>query len=146
MAYCTNCGREVAEEIRFCPHCGKEQAPRVEVIADPQDIADTKVLSILAYLGILVLVTIFAAPKKSVFARYHANQGLILLIVNGIFAVIGAVLGVVGHWSRILAVLLSPVNMAMSAAGIFLAVIGIIHAARGEMKELPVIGKYRILK
>lgn len=34
----------------------------------------------------------------------------------------------------------------MSAAGIFLAVVGIIHAVKGEMKELPVVGKYRILK
>lgn len=146
MAYCTKCGKELAEDIRFCPYCGSEQAPKVEVVADPQDVADTKVLSILAYLGLLVLVTIFAAPKKSVFARYHANQGLILLIVNGILGVAGAVLGVLGELSLVLAILFVPVELAMSAAGVFLAVMGIIHAARGEMKELPIIGKYRILK
>lgn len=110
MAFCTNCGKEINDDVRFCPHCGHEkaEAPKVEVVADPQDIADTKVLSVLAYIGILVLVTIFAAPKKSVYARYHANQGLILLIVNAIFGVTGAILGALGELSLVLAILLSP--------------------------------------
>ena len=43
----------------------------------PQDIAQNKAMAILAYLGILVLIPIFAA-KNSAFAKFHANQGLIL--------------------------------------------------------------------
>ena len=46
---------------------------------DPQDIEKNKFMAILSYLGILVIVPILAA-KESKFARFHANQGLILCI------------------------------------------------------------------
>ena len=46
---------------------------------NPQDIEQNKVMAILAYLGILVLIPLFAA-KESKFARFHTNQGLILCI------------------------------------------------------------------
>ena len=42
-----------------------------------------KVMAILSYFGILVLIPIFAA-KDDAFARYHANQGLVLLIASAI--------------------------------------------------------------
>ena len=48
---------------------------------DPADVNANKVMGVLAYLGILVLIPIFAA-KGSKFARSHANQGLILLILE----------------------------------------------------------------
>ena len=44
---------------------------------DNQDIQNNKIMAILSYFGILVLVPILAA-KESKFARFHANQGLIL--------------------------------------------------------------------
>ena len=43
---------------------------------ESQDIQDNKVMNILAYIGILVLVPIFAA-KNSKVARFSSNQGLI---------------------------------------------------------------------
>ena len=48
---------------------------------DPQDIELNNRLSLLSYLGILVLVPIFLV-KRSRFARFHANQGLVLLIAG----------------------------------------------------------------
>ena len=51
--------------------------------ADPTraDIEQNKVFAILAYLGILFLVPLLAAPQ-SPFARYHTNQGIILFITS----------------------------------------------------------------
>lgn len=46
---------------------------------DPGDIEQNKVMALLSYLGILVLVPLLAA-KELRFARFHANQGLVLLI------------------------------------------------------------------
>ena len=46
---------------------------------DQQDINNNKVMAILAYFGILVLVPILGA-KESKFARFHANQGLVLCV------------------------------------------------------------------
>ena len=27
--YCYNCGKEIAETVKFCPYCGAEQKPSV---------------------------------------------------------------------------------------------------------------------
>jgi uncharacterized membrane protein len=116
------------------------------------DAEQNKVMAILAYLGILVLVPIFAA-KESPFARFHANQGLILFIafigwgiVDGILtALLRAILwSGLGLWS--LYSLGSSVLNLVYLAFTVLAVIGILNAVNGKAKELPFIGKYKLLK
>ena len=105
---------------------------------DPKDAQDNKVMGILAYLGILVLVPILAA-KESPFARFHANQGLLLLIANVAFCIIYYIL-------MFISLTLGMIFSILSIGFIVFIVIGIINAVKGEMKELPIIGKYRILK
>ena len=58
---------------------------------DNDDITKNKAMAILSYLGILVLIPIFAA-KDSKFARYHANQGLVLLITEVAYSIVNAIL------------------------------------------------------
>jgi uncharacterized membrane protein len=100
---------------------------------DQADINSNKVMAILAYLGILVLIPLFAA-KDSKFARFHTNQGLLLLLVAILCGVISRI-PVIGFIGSILGFI----------SGIF-AIIGIVYAIQGKAKELPLIGKYRILK
>ena len=111
-----------------------------------KDAEDNKVMGILAYLGILVFVPILAA-KDSPFARYHANQGLILfvaaIILSVALGVINTILLTISWKLSILSVLLGG---AISVGFLILMIIGIMNAAKGEMKELPYIGKYTILK
>ena len=57
----------MAEELENKP---VENNAQTEVT--PEDVQNNKVFAILAYIGILVLVPIFAA-KESKFARFHAN-------------------------------------------------------------------------
>ena len=59
-----------------------------------KDAQDNKAMGILAYLGILVLVPIFAA-KESPFARFHANQGLVLLIAEAAYGIAVAILSAI---------------------------------------------------
>ena len=61
--------------------------------ADIRDAQDNKVMAILAYFGPVVLVPILAA-RESRFARYHANQGLVLLIACIVFLVL-AIIGII---------------------------------------------------
>lgn len=105
---------------------------------DPKDAQDNKIMGILAYLGILVLVPILAA-KESPFARFHANQGLLLLIANVAFSIIYYIL-------MFISLTVGMIFGILSIGILVLIIIGIINAAKGEMKELPIIGKYRILK
>ncbi len=115
------------------------------ITVDPKDAQDNKVMGILAYLGILVLVPIFAA-KESPFARYHANQGLILLIASFALSIViwivTFVLAMISPNLALIGTLLSIVYLVIP----ILAIIGIINAAKGEAKELPIIGKFQIIK
>lgn len=116
------------------------------------DIEANKGPALLSYFGLLVLVPIFAA-KHSPYARYHANQGLVLFVGMLVWAVIdgavtallrallGNALGLWGMYS------LCGTALNIIYAGFsILAVIGIINVLNERAKELPIIGKYKILK
>lgn len=103
-------------------------------------------MAVLAYFGILVLIPILAA-KESKFARFHANQGLILLITGVAYSIfVQVVIKIVSFISYVLA---SIVGIALGLAWLLLlvlAIIGIINAVKGEFKQLPLIGQFQILK
>ncbi len=98
---------------------------------DPGDVKANKVYAVLAYFGILVLIPILAA-KDSPYARYHSNQGLILFILQIIVIILGRIVGFLGTIGGLITFILF--------------IIGIVNAAQGRAKELPVIGKFRLLK
>ena len=118
---------------------------------DPKDIEQNKTMALLAYFGPLVLVPMLAA-KESKFARFHSNQGLILLIVMIAWAIIYRILMAIfrsilwnsGAWGAysLIGTLLSLVYIIFT----ILAIIGIINSLKGKAKELPIIGKFKILK
>ena len=95
-----------------------------------EDIEKGKLMAVLAYIGPLVFVTIFCA-KDSKFARFHANQGLVLLIVDILVGFLSSI-PVIGWLADVLTFVL--------------IVIGIFNAANGKAKEVPVLGKIRLLK
>ncbi len=112
---------------------------------DQADIQANKIMGILAYLSWLVFIPIFAA-KNSKFARFHANQGLVLLIAEAawgiVYGITSAIMYRIAWW---LGGLFSFVGI-VSLVFVLLMVLGIINASKGKAKELPVIGKIRILK
>ena len=97
---------------------------------DPKSIVDGKVLAIVGYIGILCLLPLLLA-KENPFAKFHGKQGLVLFIGWLIICVVGMV-PVLG-WL---------VAFFGNIAGLVLMIVGIINAAKGEMKELPFIGQY----
>ena len=153
MQYCKKCGAQLEDDAKVCTACGApvEEPAKANDLGnkvaalnntadhtgeyDAQDIEQNKLMGILAYLGILVLIPIFAA-KESKFARFHANQGLILLIC-------GVIVGVLGCIPIIGTFIIGPIG---GLIVFILMIIGIINVANGRAKELPVIGKYTILK
>lgn len=105
---------------------------------DPKDIADNKVMAVLAYLSWLILIPIFAA-RDSKFARFHVNQAIILVIVSFVLSLVAGILTAI-LW--ILGLVFWLVDLAVLA----LMIIGIINAAKGMAKELPLVGKFRLFK
>ena len=162
MAFCGKCGPQMNDSVKFCPSCGNPmEAPAPEQQAqtqqaqaqqsdlsakvtnlnntaditeqfDKDDIEKNKVMGLLAY--ILFFIPLLAA-KDSPFARYHANQGLVLFLA----AILSSVILIIPILGWIIAPILSIVITV-------LAVIGIINALNGKAKELPIIGKFKILK
>ncbi|MGN1249952.1 MAG: zinc ribbon domain-containing protein [Candidatus Spyradocola sp.] len=137
---------------------------------DPEDIELNNRLSLLSYLGILVLIPIFLV-KKSRFAKYHANQGLLLIIANvcvnlAVFLLkliasalvsglgwlllkmgnAGAALTVSTVLGAVVSVIFGLLSFAVTVAVIALLVLGIVNAVKGKAKELPLIGRFRLLR
>ena len=151
MAYCDKCGVQVANDVRFCPACGFklieacEDSDNAKDTTTSYDVESNKAMAVLSYLGILVLVPLLGA-KNSPFARFHTNQGLILCIATILYSVactiINSIVLAISWRLYFITTLLSLVTIVFGV----LAIIGIINAMNGRMKELPVIGRFRILK
>ncbi|MBQ2662032.1 MAG: zinc ribbon domain-containing protein [Clostridia bacterium] len=110
-----------------------------------EDIQQNKVMAILAYFGLLVLVPIFGA-KDSKFARYHANQGLVLFLAAIAYSIATSILTSILIAISWRLAFLSTIFSLVSIAFLVLMVLGIINAANGKAKELPIIGKFKLLK
>lgn len=109
------------------------------------DVQKNKGMAILAYIGILVLIPLFAA-KDSKFARYHTNQGLVLLIVNIAYGILSGVIGALFGRLFFPLTMIPGIFRLLSLAILALMVLGIVNAAKGLAKELPIIGRYKVLK
>lgn len=108
---------------------------------ETEEVDDDKLMGILAYLFILVIIPL-VARKNSKFIRFHTNQGLILLIIE-IFAVaVCNILSIIPYVGLVFSILGYLIDLACVA----LAIIGIINVCNKEEKELPVVGKFKILK
>jgi uncharacterized membrane protein len=91
----------------------------------------------IAVLSYFIFFLPLIMDKDSEFGKYHANQGLNLLILTIAVSILGSIIPFIGLF------LILPVG------GIFcfvLAIMGILNAYKGLMKELPLIGKFRIIK
>ncbi|MBO4407433.1 MAG: hypothetical protein J5849_07000 [Clostridia bacterium] len=106
-----------------------------------EDVEKNKTLSILAYLSWLVLIPLFAA-KDSPFARFHCNQGIVLAIAEIAVGLVLGLLGMIPYVGWVFTILGSLVGLVC----LLLAVFGIVNAANGKAKELPLVGGIRILK
>lgn len=102
-----------------------------ETVYDARDVESNKVMAIIAYIWLLFLVPLLAA-KDSKFAQFHAYQGVALFITWVIVNVIG----------MILPYSLSGLVTIATLGVLILAVIGIMNAAQGKAKPLPLIGKF----
>ena len=110
---------------------------------DPEDAENYKIYGILAYLSILFIVPM-TVMKKSPFAKYHANQGLVLFLVEIALGIVVSILDEMlymvhlGYLSLIFGLLWLGV--------VVLLIIGIINAAAGKCLPLPIIGKFSLIK
>ena len=111
----------------------QEQVQEKTSTFDQADIDKNKTMAGLAYL--IFFLPLLVCPDSK-YAKFHANQGLLLFII----AIVGnIILGIIP--------LLGWILMPVYAVVIFIfAIIGLINGISGKAKRLPVIGKFEILK
>lgn len=102
--------------------------------------SNDKIYGVLSYIAFLWIVGLLAS--KSEFSKFHANQGLVLFIAELIIGVISGVLSFIPIIGTIVSILCGLLGVVC----LVLAIIGIVNAAQGEMKPLPVIGGITIIK
>ena len=102
-------------------------------IFDPGDIEKNKTMAGLAY--IIFFLPLIACPDSQ-YGRFHANQALLLFILGFGGSMILSMIPIIG-W----------VLLPVFGLGVFvLAIMGLVNGFGGKGKELPLIGKFRILK
>lgn len=112
---------------------------------DPKDVSDNKVWAILSYCFIVVIVAIIA-KKDSPYVKYNANQGLVVFILMVISSILGSVLGLILGGIPVVGFLVSLIFWLVDIALTLLEVFGIVNSAMGKAKELPFLGKIKLLK
>lgn len=93
-----------------------------------------KGINVLAYIVFFIPLLVDSANTEY---KFHANQGLSLLLLSLAVGIVGAIVPILG-WFIIL-----PLG------GIFclvLAIMGMVNGYNQKMKELPLIGKIKIIK
>lgn len=165
IRFCPSCGTEAGQK----PAAGNTEAsqkasppnvfkklndtPDSTLEYDLKDIADNKMMAILSYIGILVLIPWFAAPNSK-FARYHARQGITLFMMYIAYFIVSFLLGMIKTthylWGGIpyqaTPWYISTLSWLIGIPLFILSIIGVINAAQGKAKELPVVGKFKIIK
>lgn len=168
---CNNCGASTNDETVFCPSCGKpvtagknngkadfqntaqnindafKKFNDTEDLTgdfDPNDIAMNKGMAVLSYIGFLFLVPMLAA-SNSKYAKFHVNQGIALFIVDIIYGIVlGIVSGILGAIPFIGWIFGAVLGLLGIIPFVFM-IMGILNAATGKAKELPFIGKLKII-
>jgi uncharacterized membrane protein len=173
--FCPSCGAKLDDTTRFCGGCGAsvaQQGPSQQGAGqpppyqqynsqpgankfttyaqntadetsgiDPADIEKNKTMGGLAYF--IFFLPLVACPESR-YGRFHANQALILFIIAVVLGIANAILGTVLPWrlgwiSTIFGLIIGLIIFA-------LGLIGLINGFSGKAKELPVVGKFRIIK
>ncbi len=99
-----------------------------------------KVLLILGYIFpfLFFLPLVIDSMKNSQFAKFHANQQLNLLLLYVVGSAVAGVLTII-----LIGLLLLPI---LGVAELVFTVMGVINVVNKEMKPLPLIGKFNLIK
>ena len=113
----------IAEVLQVEPWLAEELPPSLLQLSFPRLPA--------MFISILVLIPVFAA-KNSAFAKFHANQGLILFIAQFGLGLVLGLLGLIPYVGVVFSILMWICEVVLFA----LSLTGLIYAILGKAKEL----------
>jgi uncharacterized membrane protein len=95
------------------------------------------IMAVFAYLGVLIIVPFLTEAKSNPFVKFHLKQGLVLLVAYVVLMVLNNMF-MFGFYFMGGFGLFQLLYLALA----ILDIIGIINAATGKQKELPLIGQF----
>ena len=112
---------------------------------EKEDIEKNSAYAVLGYFGILVLIPIIFAPNSK-YARFHANQAVILFIMNTVYLLVAAgVIALLALAGKAAAIIAGLIFALFSLVIFVMWAKGLSNAASGRAKKLPLIGEYEII-
>jgi uncharacterized membrane protein len=136
MAFCPNCGTQIADGAAACPKCGSAISSTGATSAGG-GLTDN-MAGALAYVTIIpaIVFLVLDPYNKNRFIRFHSFQCVFFAVA---WTVLWIAVGIVAHipilgWATIL---LWPL---ISLAGLIIWIILVVKAYQGQTFKLPVIG------
>jgi uncharacterized membrane protein len=106
-----------------------------------RDIREHRGMAVLCYLWILWVIPLFRA-RDSRYVRYHLGQGLMLLLLD----CLGATFFGIAYFTDGFLPVAAPAFWALAEVALLLSLslklFGVVGAARGQARELPLVGAY----
>jgi len=163
MAFCANCGSQVADGAAFCPTCGKATGqagaaaqapppapgqpaapppPAYQAAPASAPLADN-IAGMLAYFTIIpAIVFLLIEPyNRNRFVRFHSFQciftAIALVVIEVALMIVSSVLHLIPVIGWLLTAIMWPL---FSLAVLALWLILVIKAYQNEMYKLPVVG------
>ena len=160
MAFCANCGSQVADGVAFCPNCGKAvgaptgaagagaaaavqptpQAPPPVYTNSNASAAplEENIAGMLAYITIIpaIIFLVMEPYNKNRFIRFHAWQ---CLFFAGALFVLHVGLSIFA-FVPFVALITFPLHLLVSLGGFIIWIVLLMKANQGQMYKLPIIG------
>lgn len=110
-------------------------------VFDQNDIQQNKAIAVLSCFPILFWLP-FVACKDSQYAKFFANQGLLLFIFQIALSIAIRILAIIPIIGWILAMVCSLASIVL----LVFMILEMVAAGQGQAKEMPIIGGIKILK
>ena len=136
MAFCPNCGTQIAEGAAACPKCGTAISSTGATSAGG-GLTDN-MAGALAYVTIIpaIVFLVLAPYNKNRFIRFHSFQCLFLTAALVALSIVLGILAMI----PVIGLLTIPLHFVIWIGSIVLAIILALKAYRGQKFKLPVIG------
>ena len=129
----------------------KAKAKKEDGYDEQADIQKNKMWALLACIPFLFFLPLVTEAKTSKFARFYANQGLILLILLVVVEITLQVTWAI-LWNAVYSSLwhiwwiFTLIELAIIAVIVVFGVLNAVAASQGKWKKLPLVGKITIIK
>ena len=116
-----------------------------------EEVKQYKTLAIFSYVPIVsIILLIIGKQKKSEYLKFHINQGIVITIITATVSIISAILGTI---FKVETMLQNNVPEWVGFISFFLysicliaMIYGIANTFNDKSKEIPIIGKIKLIK